>query len=511
MQTARLTDESELRFRTLFDAAAEFIFVIDPDGHILLTNRYVSEQSAYSPEELAGRHIKEFFTDTSRQLCECNFPRLRSYGHSRAEVEFVCKDGHILQMECHATAIPDKHGQYTSFLIIQHDITEQKRVAQQLAESERKFRAIFDSTLQFIGLLSPQGILLEANRTALDSVDASANDVVGKPFWETAWWSGLEDEQERLKEAIKQAARGELVRYETRHTSKDGEIIHVDFSLKPVKNDLGETLLIIPEGRDITERRMAEELACRHQRESAHLMRLSIMGEMAASIAHELNQPLTALISYCGTALSQLQENPGVADNLVDIMLHAKQQAHRAASIIQHIRNFVSKGQTRKRPLDIDQTIVDMSKLLDWEFYNSHAEIRFDLLGQGRKILANNVQIEQVLLNLVRNSLEAIQNGRITDGRLTLRTRVVDDMWCVVTIKDNGPGVEPVMREHLFEPFHTSRESGMGMGLSISRSIIQEHQGTIWLDKSDCGGATFCIRLPLLDHDNDRARNRIPG
>lgn len=502
-QSIPASEESDIRFRTLFDAAAKFIFVIDPDGHILLTNRYISERSLYSPEELKGRHIKEFFTDASKQTCECNFPKLRAYGHSHAEIDFVCKDGRILQMECIATAIPDKQGKFTSFLIIQRDITEQKRAAEELANSERKFRAIFDSTFQFIGLLNPEGILLEVNKAALDSVNATEHEVVGRPFWDTLWWEGLQDEQERLKRAIKQAARGELVRYETVHTGKNGNILHIDFSLKPVKNDAGETILIIPEGRDITKRRMAEETAAQHQRESEHLMRLSIMGEMAANIAHELNQPLTALISYCGTAMAHLRESAVQPDKLKDILSHASEQAHHASSIISHIRSFVSKGQTSKRPIEIDRTIQEMSKLLDWELFNSQVTIALDLDGRRREVMANSVQIEQVLLNLVRNSIEAINNAHITNGRLTLRTRVKDDRRFTVTIEDNGPGIEAAMQDHLFDAFHTSHASGMGMGLSICRSIIQEHKGKIWLDKPGPGGATFCIRLPLYEHGHD--------
>jgi PAS domain S-box-containing protein len=490
--------ESELRFQALFDAAAEFIFVIDPDGCILLTNRYVSTQSGYSPEELAGKHIKAFFTDHSKELCDCNFPELRNSGHSRAEVEFVCKNGCILQMECSATAIPDKHGKFTSFLIIQRDITERKRAAAELADSERRFRAIFNSTFQFIGLLSPDGILLEANRAALESVAVSDREVVGKPFWDTPWWSGFPEEQQRLQAAIRKASRGELVRYETRHTDKGGKIVHIDFSLKPVKNEQGETVLIIPEGRDITERRMAEEAACQHQQELAHLMRLSIMGEIAASMAHELNQPLTALISYCGTALSQLNEMPSVPDRVLDILAHANEQAHRASEIIQHIRNFISKKNSSRRPVDIDRTILEMSRFLDRELRTSHVELSLDLGGQGHLIMADSVQIEQVLINLIRNSIEAIHNAGIIDGRLVLQTRLPDAGSLEVTVSDNGPGIEPAMCNCLFEPFQTSKETGMGMGLSISRSIIQAHEGKIWLETTGPRGTTFCIRLPLL-------------
>jgi PAS domain S-box-containing protein len=495
--------QGEVRFRTLFESAAEFIFVIDPEGTIILTNRYVSEQAGYKADELAGRHIKDFFTEKSKDVCECNFPVLRDRGHTRSEVEFVCKDGRILQMECSATAIPDEHGSFGSFLIVQRDVTERKLAAQALADSERRFRAIFNSTFQFIGLLSPDGTMLEANQAALDFAGVDEKDVVGKPFWETIWWSASKKAQKALKAAVQHAARGELVRYETEHINANGKVIVIDFSLKPVKDDKGETVLIIPEGRDITARRQAEEAARQHQRESAHLMRLSTMGEMAAGMAHELNQPLTAMISYCGTASSMLEDDPSVPAILTDILRKSVEQAHRASDIIRHIRNFVSKGNSSKGPVDIDSTILEMTELLDWELRNSKVSITLDLASQGHKVRANGVQIEQVLLNLIRNSLEAIHSARISDGHLLLKTRVRNDDSIVVTVTDNGPGIDADMCKRLFEPFQTSKESGMGMGLSISRSIIRAHKGKILLSETSSSGTTFCIELPVFEQEHD--------
>jgi len=495
--------ESEIRFQTLFDSAAEFIFVIDPEGRIMLTNRYVSDQSCYEQDELIGRSIKDFFTEESKHICDCNFPGLRERGHNRAEIEFVCKDGRILQMECSATGIPDKNNEFTSFLIIQRDVTERKRSAEALADSERRFRAIFNSTFQFIGLLDPEGTLLEANQAALDFAGVTNDDVVGKPFWETTWWSGSAREQKRLKEAIQKASQGHLVRYETTNSGADGKIFSVDFSLKPVKNEHGETVLIIPEGRDITERKQAEEEVRRHQRESAHFMRLSLMGEMAAGMAHELNQPLAAMTSYCGTARSILSELPSAPKDLVGLLDRIAEQAHRASEIINHIRRFVSKGSTNKGFIDIDKLIIEMFDFLEWELRNNKVNIDLDMDAQGRKISANSVQIEQVLLNLIRNSLEAIQNAGISNGRLILKTRLIAGNSVQITVTDNGPGIAVEMRKRLFEPFQTSKESGMGMGLSIGRSIIQAHKGKIWLNESCKDGSSFCVELPVIDETRE--------
>jgi C4-dicarboxylate-specific signal transduction histidine kinase len=261
-------------------------------------------------------------------------------------------------------------------------------------------------------------------------------------------------------------------------------------------NEQGETVLIIPEGRDITERKLAEEQEQLHKRELAHVMRLSTMGEMASGLAHELNQPLMAVASYCETALAELAKLQTAPPRLNDILQRALDQSHRAADVIRHLREFVSEGSTPKQLVDIDPLIRELIELLDWEFRNGKANITLELRGQGRKVMADKVQIEQVLINLLLNSLEAMQTGNSGEGRLILQTRVLPDNWIEVTVSDNGPGIDPDVVERIFEPFQTSKKAGMGMGLSISRSIIEAHHGKLWVAEAPLGGASLAFSLP---------------
>ncbi|NOR40980.1 MAG: PAS domain S-box protein, partial [Gammaproteobacteria bacterium] len=181
--------EARKRLEVLLDSAADFIFLIDAEGTILRANHCVFKNAGYSRDEVIGRNIKEFFTTESQITCDCSFPGLRERGYNRADIDFVARDGSIIHMECSATAVPDEHGAFTTFLIIQRDVSEQLQAASKLKESERRFRAIFNSTFQFIGLLDPEGTILEANQTALDFIDCTNADVVGKLFWETPWWA----------------------------------------------------------------------------------------------------------------------------------------------------------------------------------------------------------------------------------------------------------------------------------------------------------------------------------
>ena len=221
-QAEAALQETEIRLQTLFDAAAEFIFLIDPDGIIQMVNRQAVEQSGYTEEELTGKNIKDFFTEKARYTCECNFPILKERGYLRVDNDFVCRDGKVIQMECSATAIPDNAGNFASFLMIQRDVTEERAIVSALADSERRFRAIFNSTFQFIGLLDPEGIVLEVNETALDFGGFTSNEVIGRPFWEMPWWTATTEVQQCLKDALAQASRGKLVRNELVVHGKNG-------------------------------------------------------------------------------------------------------------------------------------------------------------------------------------------------------------------------------------------------------------------------------------------------
>jgi PAS domain S-box-containing protein len=493
--------ETEGRWQSLFEAAPEFIFVLDLDARIMLTNPYTLRRTGHAEQELVGRYLGDFFTDDSREFFAREHCVLKDKGASHGDIDFVCKDGRVLNMACEGTAVRDGDGNIDYFLVFQRDITDRTRAVAALEASEQRFRAIFNSTFQFIGLLRPDGTVLEVNQTALDFGGLKDEDVVGRPFWEAKWWSLSSETQNRLKVAIWQAARGDLVRYEVDVLGKDGVVATIDFSLKPVVNAAGETVLIIPEGRDITERKSAEEEARRHQRELAHIARLSTMGEMASSMAHELNQPLTAIASYCETALAALaalaQPAPQSA-KVRDILGRAVKQAHRAGDIIRRLRGFLAKGNGGKELFDVDQVVRNVVELLDWELRHGQVEVELRLGTRGRPVRADKVEIEQVLLNLVRNSLEAIQEARIASARIAVETKLVADRRIRVRVLDNGPGVDAAMYPKLFDPFQTSKGSGMGMGLPISRSIIEAHGGRLWAGEPSKEGAVFSFELDCV-------------
>ncbi|MEN6397212.1 MAG: PAS domain S-box protein [Methanoregula sp.] len=251
--------ESEERYRQIVETASEGILKMDEQFNLVYVNQQMADMLGYTPEETLGRNIHSFLL---AEDIPGNIPRLndRREGKSgRFERRFVTKDGRIRWMLVSATPIMDPDGTFRGSFAMCSDITERKQAEEALRESEAKFRAIFDSTFHFTGLLTPDGIMIEANRTALDFVGAGLSEVVNRPIWETPWWVGNTASIQRLKEAIQEAAKGTFVRYETEFWGVGNSTMSVDFSIKPVFDTSGRIRLLIPDATDITERKRAEE------------------------------------------------------------------------------------------------------------------------------------------------------------------------------------------------------------------------------------------------------------
>ena len=335
------------------------------------------------------------------------------------------------------------------------------------------------------------------NRRGCEILGYSEKEILGRNWFETV----LPDEnREAVLGVFRNIMSGEMTpmsKYENEVIAKNGERRFIDWTNDIETNQKGEIIGTLSSGQDISERKRAEEDAKIHHRDMAHVMRLSTMGEMATGMAHELNQPLTALISYCGTARSLANSLPSPSQKLDNILARASEQAHRAAGIIRHLREFVSKDNKQRESFELDRAIQDIIAFLKWEVQESGVEIEFHPGGQSGKIRADKIQIEQVLVNLVWNSLEAIGQAKTPNGRIVIQTRLLPIDRIEVTVRDNGPGIQAAMVGKIFEQFQTSKKTGMGIGLSLSRTIIDVHGGKLWVDQNYKGGALFGFELPM--------------
>ena len=277
---------------------------------------------------------------------------------------------------------------------------------------------------------------------------------------------------------------------------KDGHSIPVEYSSNPIRDEHGKITGAVVVFRDITERKKAAEEARQHQIELAHVSRLSTMGEMASGIAHELNQPLSAISNYTRGSIRMLQsEKEGIREQLIEVMERVASQAERAGEIIRQLRRFIRKEEPERKWVDLNRLIRELVAFLQPELRKAGVQLRLQLFEGLPQLWAHDIQLEQVLLNLTRNAIEAMQDVPADQRRLLVRTSVGDG-GVELVVEDSGHGISEALREKIFEPFVTTKEQGMGLGLSISRGIIEAHGGKLLLDQASGRGTRLRIILP---------------
>jgi two-component system sensor kinase FixL len=248
--------------------------------------------------------------------------------------------------------------------------------------------------------------------------------------------------------------------------------------------------------QDLTEQKRAEEQMLRQREQMNHASRLTTMGEMAAAMAHELNQPLSAIANYtaaCQRILQQeFQERPDVDRALAQISA----QAHRAAEIIQRIRDFARSREIAREPVALRDLIAQILPLALMDARANRVDLRIRLEKDLPTVMADPIQIQQVILNLVRNGIDAMSGVPENQRRLDLRAWLEDSEHVRITVTDRGTGVADDLAEHLFTPFFTTKDSGMGLGLAISRSIVSAHGGKLSYFNNPVAGSTFYLILP---------------
>jgi PAS domain S-box-containing protein len=247
---------------------------------------------------------------------------------------------------------------------------------------------------------------------------------------------------------------------------------------------------------DITERKQAEAEVLRQRSELAHVARVSTMGELAASVAHELNQPLGAILANAEAAEMFLRQDPPALEDLHAILADIRKDDERAGEVIRRMRSLLRKRELERQPLEINFLVEDVLQLVSGDAALRGVALSAKLFPVLPKVAGDRVHLQQVLLNLILNGMDAMAGQPQERRRISVRTRLGADGWVEMAVIDSGHGIEPDKLPRLFEPFYTTKPHGMGMGLSIARTIIEAHGGRIWAENNAAGGAVFRIALP---------------
>jgi two-component system sensor kinase FixL len=278
---------------------------------------------------------------------------------------------------------------------------------------------------------------------------------------------------------------------------KDGAEFPVEIGLNPIQTPDG--ILVLAAVVDISARKVAEEEAQHHREEINRLSRVALLGEMSASIAHELNQPLSAIVSNANAAQRFMDRGDADLHKLREIMVDIAVDGRRADEVIRNIRNNVKRGATNRQRLNLNDVIMNVAHMVYPDALARSCQLKTSLAKDLPTIEADSVQIQQVLINLVGNALDAMRDTPVRSRKVEVATEQNDDGTIRVSVRDHGTGIPDEARERLFEKFFTTKEQGLGMGLAIARSTIEAHGGTIAAENVEGGGARFCFTLPTSE------------
>jgi len=352
-----------------------------------------------------------------------------------------------------------------------------------------------DALIEAIVIIDVHGQIERCNLATVKMFGYSQDEIIGKdlsilmPAPDSANHQQYVDRYLRTREARIIGIGREL---NARH--KDGKIFPIHLAIGEI--GFRGTVRFIGMMRDLTDDKKTEERKIRLHTDMITASRLTTMGEMAAAMAHEINQPLAAIANYASASERLLAREPGNLEDIKTALKHIKTQSHRAGDIIRRLRSFVKPGSVDLVATDIKKIIDEIKPLAEVDAHANNIAISFDVSTNLPQIVADQLQIQQVLLNLLRNGIDAMHDSAPEDRRLELHCYIATPDTVCIDVIDHGHGITEEAGKQLFHPFFTTKASGMGMGLAISHTIVKSHSGALSFSNNLSGGATFSVTLP---------------
>jgi PAS domain S-box-containing protein len=404
------------------------------------------------------------------------------------------KNGRIFPVEINSNYFEYSGKAYIVGLV--RDISERKRAEEALRRSEKELRDAIEIIPAMVFIALPGASNVFASRPWREYTGLSAQDTAG-----LGWQAAIhpEDLQRHVKKWEVSSATGEPFEDEARfRRAVDGEYRWFLIRALPLQDDVGNVLKWYGVLTDIEDRKRAEEQRERLlqlEAELAHMDRIVILGELAASIAHEVNQPLSGIVSS-GACLRWLAADPPNLEEVGEAVRRIVGAGKHAGEVIARIRALTKRTEIPKEKLDLNETIREVLILVGAEAKRNKVIIQTVFADGLSPVWGDRVQLQQVLLNLVINAIEAMSNVNERTRELVITTRNIDPEQVQVTVEDSGMGIDTNAIQKIFDPFYTTKSTGMGMGLSISRSILQRHNGRLWATAKDGPGTSFHFALP---------------
>ena len=503
----RANTEEELRAAYAFRQAMSNSLItglraIDLEGRITFVNAAFCRMTGFEENELIG--IKppypywpvEEFAQLQQNIDTALSGNAPASGF---EMRIMRKNGDRFDVRLYFSPLIDTNGKQIGWMASMNDITEPKRVRVELERAHERFATVIDGLDSAVHVADVQsGEILFANRAfqnifGFDAVGRNSAQITAacRPANEALARNPQHLQAEDLP--------CELFDGEIQHTLS-GHWYHLHE--RAIRWVDGRTVRV-QIAADVTDKKLIEEVNLQQQKRLEQTSRLITMGEMASSLAHELNQPLSAIANYCAGCVKRMQAGNYKLDDLLAAMQKASDQAERAGKIIRRMRDMVKKSDPKREPIALAELIEETRAFADIEAQRNGTQIVVDLPENLPKIVVDRIMIEQVLLNLIRNGIEAMNDVPFERRLLSLQARPAAERLLEVTVTDQGHGLAEENIEKIFAPFYTTKPEGMGIGLAICRSIIEFHQGRLWVEPRREGGSAFHFTVPIDENHGD--------
>jgi two-component system sensor kinase FixL len=497
----RARSKGERDFRALLDAAVDAIIVIDHVGAIEEFSLAAQRVFGYTADEIIGHNVRElmpepYHSEHDSYLARYNSTRRPHIIGIGREVVARRKDGSLFPAELAVGLVAgEEPARFVGFI---RDITGRKHAEEQLRRSESELRLAQE-------LANLGNYVLHMDGDEPDYYSPQLFRILGIPQG-SAHISGGDyfdrwvhpADRPRVIEAFRHLnSPGVALDIEYQIVLQDGRQRHLHHIAQAVVDEAGRVVKQVGTIHDITDRRHAEDEARQLQERLTHFSRLSTMGEMAAGLAHEINQPLSAIATYAQACQRFLkQPEPDLADVLAALE-QINTQALRAGEVIRRLRNFVKNREVKREAVECGRLLDDLRTLAETDARLHNIRLRIDAQEGLPTVYADPIQLQQVVLNLVRNAIDAMADAPEERREVMLTTRRSAEGEVEITVADHGSGLAPEATEHLFNPFFTTKSGGTGLGLAISKSIVRAHGGRLWHTPNEDSGARFHFTLPV--------------
>ena len=496
------------RLRDVIETIPAYVWSALPDGFVDFVNRRWLEFSGFSLNHAVGWGWADAVHPEDRdRLLEAWRGALASGEALETEARMRSADGPYRWVLIRGVPQRDRSGKIVKWYGKSTDIDDRKRAEETLRETETRFRTYIDhATDAFFVLDFERGTILDVNRRACENLGYTREEIIGKTVFDFDAALDPEFLDQNIRPRIE---AGESVTFETRHRRKDGSVFPVELRARAFR--IGGRVFNLSLALDITERKQAEEEHKRAEEERerlrqleadlAHINRVSMMGELAASVAHEVNQPLTGIVSNGSACLRFLAGDVPDVEEAREALRDIVRDGKRAGEVIARIRALTKRAAPPRERLDLNETVQEVLTLIGDEARKRSVVIRTHFADDLVAVSGDRVQLQQVLLNLVINAMDAMSSVEDRARQLVMTTRNIDSDRVQVTVEDSGTGLDPNLMTRIFDAFYTTKSGGMGMGLSISRSIVQNHGGRLWATANEGPGTSFHFTLPKYQEE----------